>query len=111
MPVYQPVPLENPHLVQPQGINECGTNTNDSVDNKLNDDETSKKHKDLLTMSDKQTGQVYASQNAEMSQPLLGGGQDIGQPPYLFGNESQPTYQNAFGSNQVPLPIESLEEF
>jgi hypothetical protein len=43
MPVYQPIAPAYPQKVQPQGINNNGTDMNESVDNKFNDDDGSKK--------------------------------------------------------------------
>ena len=46
-----------------------------------------------------------------MSQPLLGGGQGYGVPPFGFGYQPQPSNQITNASNHGPLPIESLGEF
>jgi hypothetical protein len=58
MPVYQPIPPGYPQKVQPQGINDIGTNMNDSVDNKLNADDVSKKQYALPPMPYQQMGYV-----------------------------------------------------
>ena len=104
----------------PHGINDFGTDMNNSVDNKLNDDGSSEKHKVLHPMTYLSMGQVQQSQNlpienasltGELGQPLLGGGQGYGQPPYMIGNEPQTRNEIIYGNNQGPLKIESLEEF
>ena len=58
MPVYQPIAPAYPQKVQPQGINNNGTDMNESVDNKLNDDGGSKKDQVLPPMQYQQYGYV-----------------------------------------------------